>query len=189
MKYGARSVTMDDIARELSVSKKTIYQYYKDKDEIVTLSSKMHIEEEKSEFDEIFESSHDAIEEMFKISRCIRNIVSEVNPSLIFDLQKYHKKAWDLYLDYKNEYIRSSLIRNLKKGIEEGYYRNDIDIDIIATYRVEQVEMGFNDRIFPRTKFDLTEVQMQLFNHFLHGLFTDKGRELYKNYQLKNSDQ
>lgn len=189
MKYGARSVTMDDIARELSVSKKTIYQYYKDKDEIVTLVSQAHIEQEKKEFTEIYESSNNAIEEIFKISQCIRKMVTEINPSLLYDLQKYHRKAWDLYLDYKTEFIKNSVVNNLQRGIKEGCYREEIDVEVIATFRVEQVQMAFDDKIFPRNKFNFSEVQMQLLNHFIHGLLTDKGRKLYKDYQLNNSDQ
>jgi AcrR family transcriptional regulator len=189
MKYGARSVTMDDIAREISVSKKTIYQYYKDKDEIVTLVSEAHIEQEKKDFNEIFHSSDDAIEEMFRISKCIRKMVTEVNPSLLYDLQKYHRKAWNLYLDYKSEFIKNSVVNNLARGVKEGCYRHSIDVEVIATYRVEQVQMAFDDKIFPRNKFNFSEVQMQLFDHFIHGLLTDKGRKLYKDYQLNNSDQ
>ena len=189
MKYGARSVTMDDIARELSVSKKTIYQYYKDKDEIVTLVSQAHIEQEKKEFTEIYESSNNAIEEIFKISQCIRKMVTEINPSLLYDLQKYHRRAWDLYLDYKTEFIKNSVVNNLQRGIKEGCYREEIDVEVIATFRVEQVQMAFDDKIFPRNKFNFSEVQMQLLNHFIHGLLTDKGRKLYKDYQLNNSDQ
>jgi len=188
MKYGARSVTMDDIARELSVSKKTIYQYYTDKDEIVTLVSQAHIDQEKEDFNKIFETSHNAIEEMFKMSQCMRKIVTEINPSLLFDLQKYHRKAWNLYLVYKTEFIKNSVVNNLSKGIEQGYYREEIDVEIIATYRVEQVQMAFDDKIFTRNKFNFLEVQMQLFDHFLHGLLTDKGRKSYKNYQQTNSD-
>lgn len=188
MKYGARSVTMDDIARELSVSKKTIYQYYKDKDEIVTLVSKAHIDQEKKEFTEISETSDSAIEEIFKISQCIRKMVTEINPSLLFDLQKYHRKAWDLYLDYKTEFIKNSVVSNLDRGIKEGCYREELDAEVIATYRVEQVQMAFDDKIFPTKKFKFPQVQMQLFDHFIHGLLTDKGRKLYKDYQLNNSD-
>lgn len=188
MKYGARSVTMDDIARDLSVSKKTIYQYYKDKDEIVTLASQLHIEQEKKEFVSIEASSHSAIEEMVKISQCIRKIVGQVNPSLLYDLQKYHRKAWDLYLDYKNEFIKDSVVNNLERGIKEGCYRKEIDVEVIATHRVEQVQMAFDDKIFPRNKFNFSEVQMQLFDHFLQGLLTDHGRKSHKDYQLNNSD-
>jgi AcrR family transcriptional regulator len=189
MKYGARSVTMDDIARELSVSKKTIYQYYTDKDEIVTLVSQAHIDQEKEDFNKIFESSQNAMEEMFKMSQCMRKIVTEINPSLLFDLQKYHRKAWDLYLDYKTQFIKDSVVNNLERGIKEGFYRTEIDVEVIATYRVEQVQMAFDDKIFSRNKFNFSQVQMQLFDHFIHGLLTDKGRKLYTNYQLNNSDQ
>lgn len=188
-KYGVRSVTMDDIARELAVSKKTIYQHFKDKDEIVTVATAAHMEMEKREFREIAETAVNAIDEIARLSVCMRRNVAEINPSLLFDLQKYHRKAWDVYMEFKNEFIMNSIKSNLERGVKEGYYRKEIDPEMLAIFRVEQVQMVFDDKIFPRNRFDFKEVQMQLFDHFVQGVATQKGRQLFDEYiQTQNNN-
>lgn len=181
-RYGVRSVSMDDIARHLSMSKKTIYQYFKDKDEIVSRSVAAHMELEKCEYDEIFGTSHDAVEELAKVSKCIRKDFNEMNPSLLFDLQKYHPQAWNVWLDFKNQYIKNAIASNLQRGIEEGYYRKEIDPEFLAILRVEQIQLVFDNQIFPSDKFNLKETQMKLFDHYVYGIVTDKGRKLYEKY-------
>ncbi|GAA0893394.1 TetR/AcrR family transcriptional regulator [Fulvivirga kasyanovii] len=184
-RYGVRSVSMDDIARQLSISKKTIYQYFKDKDEIVTKAVRARIEFEKEEYDEIFDSSHDAVEELAKVSKCMRKDFHEMNPSLLFDLQKYHPKAWAVWLDFKNKHMRDSIVTNLKRGIAEGYFREEIDPEFMAILRVEQVQLVFDNQIFPSDQFNLKETQMKLLDHYVHGIVTEKGRKLYMEYLEK----
>jgi TetR/AcrR family transcriptional regulator, cholesterol catabolism regulator len=181
-KYGIRSVSMDDIARHLSISKKTIYQFYKDKDEIVTLSLKAHMDHEKIGYADIFNNSRNAIEELAMVSKCMREDFKEMNPSLLFDMQKYHPNAWKLWMDFKNEYIKNQVVDNLKKGIAEGFYRKEIDPETIAIFRVEQVQIAFDGTIFPTNKFNFKEVQMCLLDHFVHGIVTEKGKALYVQY-------
>lgn len=182
-KYGVRSISMDDIARHLSVSKKTLYQHFADKEDIVTLACKSHLERNVIEFEGVQSSSKNAIEELAKISMCLKRSMQDMNPSLLFDLQKYHPRAWKEWLNHKNKFIRSSVVRNLKQGIEEGHFRADLNPEIIAAMRLELVQLAFDETIFPREKFRLTEVQLQLFDHFVYGLVTDKGRKLYQKYK------
>lgn len=184
-KYGIRSVSMDDIARELTISKKTIYQYFKDKDDLVYTVTKIHMDMERREMEEIEKSSVDAIDELAKISICMRKNLKDINPSLLFDLKKYHKKAWDQWLTFKNEFIKNNIVENLNKGIRNGFYRKEIDVEALAIFRVEQVQMTFDDGLYPSDKFELSELQMQLFDHFVYGILTDEGRNLYKEYQDK----
>lgn len=185
-KYGIRSVSMDDIARHLTVSKKTIYQYFKDKEEIVTLALRAHMEMEMKEYDEVFDTSSNAVEELAMVSKCMRKDFKDMNPSLLFDMQKYHPKAWQIWLDFKNEFIKGHVKSNLERGIKEGYYRTDIDPEVMAIFRVEQVQLAFDDTLFPQDKFDFKEVQMEFFNHFVHGIVTTKGLDLFREY-LKTS--
>ncbi len=180
-KFGVRSVTMDDIARELGISKKTIYQYFQDKDEVVTIGFQTHIKAEIKEFTEIVETSKDSLDEFSKISLCLRRNLSDVNPSLLFDLQKYHPRAWALWLDYKNNYIKNFIVATIHRGQAEGNFRANLDAEILARFRVEQVEMTFDENIFPRDDFNFMDVQLALFDHFVHGLLTVKGQELYDN--------
>ena len=112
-------------------------------------------------------------------------MVNEINPSLLFDLQKYHPDAYALFYDYKEKFIFNMIINNLNQGIEGGYFRKDIDPNILARLRVEEVQMSFDSRIYPTSQFDFKEVSLQLFEHFLQGIMTNKGRELFKKYQEK----
>ena len=179
-KYGIRSVSMDDIARELSISKKTIYQYFKDKEEIVILGVKTHIEREKKEFGEILSSSINALDEMVSFSKCLRKHMGEINPSLLFDLQKFHPAAWDLWLDFKHGFIKETVINVIISGKKDGLFRQELNEQVLATYRIQTVEMTFDQNIFPNEKFDFVELQMALLDHFLRGLLTIKGLNYYE---------
>lgn len=184
-RYGIRSVSMDDIARNLSMSKKTLYQYYRDKDELVRVGIHQHMEMEKEEYNEIFEKSHDAIEELALVSQCVRKNLRDINSSLLFDMQKYHPKAWDMWKDFKSEFIKESIAKNIERGMLEGHFRTEIDPETLAILRVEQIEMGFDSSIFPPDKFDFREVQMRCLDHFIHGIVTEEGRKLFEQYLQK----
>lgn len=184
-KYGVRSISMDDIARHLSVSKKTLYQHFADKEDIVTMTCQAHLARSCNEFCHARDSSKNAIEELANISTCLKKNMENINPSLLFDLQKYHPKAWAVWLDHKNHFIRESIVRNLKQGIEEGYFRAALHPEIIAAMRIELVQLAFDEAVFPREKFRLAEVQMGIFDHFVYGIVTEKGRKLYQKYKEK----
>ena len=186
MRYGVRSISMDDIARHLSVSKKTLYQYFEDKDELVTLASVSQIEISKKQYEDLTVSAKSAIDELAKISVCLRKDMTEMNPALLFDLQKYHPKAWAAWLSHKYNFIRESVVKNIKQGIEEGYYRADVNPDVMAAVRIEQIPLAFDPKIFPADKFNLAEVQLQMFDHFVYGLCTEKGKKEYQKYKELN---
>ena len=178
-KYGVRSISMDDIARHLSVSKKTLYQHFADKEELVTLVSKSHLERNAKEFDAIQESAGNSIEELARIAVCMKKNLEGVNQTMLFDIQKFHPKAWSVWIDFKNKFIREAVVRNLKQGITDGYIRPEIDPEIMAIVRIELIQVAFNPDIFPRERFNILEVHGQLFDHFVYGLVTEKGRKLY----------
>jgi AcrR family transcriptional regulator len=186
MKYGIRSVSMDDIARQLAVSKKTLYQHFADKDELVTVMSQTHMAREEREYLEITAASENAIDELNKISVRLRCDMEDMNPSLLFDLQKFHPKSWALWLNHKNDFIMRSIVRNLKQGIDEGYFRPEINPEVIAISRLVLIEAAFDEQHFPKEKYNLVEVQSQFFDHFVYGLCTDKGRRLYQRYKYNS---
>ncbi|MEQ8425831.1 MAG: TetR/AcrR family transcriptional regulator [Cyclobacteriaceae bacterium] len=185
VRYGIRSVSMDNIANHIGVSKKTLYQYFKDKDEMVYSVTEAHIARDKAQLDEIAKSANNAIDELVNLSACLRENFRNMNPSLLFDLQKYHHNAWGLWIQYKNELIRDQIVRSLNQGKEEGYFRPEINTDVMAIVRLETIQMPFDPVIFPKDKYELSEIQMQIFEHFIHGLFTDKGKKLYEKQKQK----
>lgn len=183
MKYGIRSVSMDDIARQLSVSKKTLYQHFADKDELVTKMSQLHMKRDVKEYEAIAKASENSIDELSKISVRLKCDFEDMNPTVLYDMQKFHPKAWALWQHHKSEFIMRSIVRNLTQGIREGYFRADIHPEIMALSRLVLIEAGFDERIYPKEKFNLLEVQSQFFDHFVYGLCTDKGRKLYQKYK------
>ncbi len=183
--YGVRSITMDDIAKELAMSKKTIYQYFKDKNSIVVECVKKNILEEEDEMCSIQSEVEDTMEKMFKISEHIRALLRNINPALMYDLQKYHPEAWKLHQQHMFDKTKGYLINILNQGITDGYFRSDIDVEVLATMRIYQVEMGFNTAIFPTSKFEISKLQIQLFEHFLYGICTEKGYEKIRQHKSK----
>ena len=188
-KYGVKSITMDDIGKELGMSKKTIYQYFKDKDAVVLQISKNEFELRKKECDEICTESKNAIHEIILMMKQMSEMFSRMNAKLFYDLQKYHPDTWKLFNEFKEDYILHSIEHNLMRGIEEGLYRPKLNIRIIAKLRAFQVEMAFNPSIFPPDKFSIIDVQMQMIDHFLHGVATIKGHRLINKYQELKDDE
>jgi AcrR family transcriptional regulator len=186
MKYGVRSISMDDIARHLSVSKKTLYQHFADKEDIVTQVCQSHMESNWKKFETMRQRATNAIDELAMISVQMKHDLEEMNPALLFDLQKYHPKAWAVWEKYKGVCINDTMKRNLEQGIQEGYYRPEINAEILGAARMCQAEIAFDEKVFPHDRFKFSEVQMQLFEQFVYGIVTEKGRKLYQQYKEQN---
>ncbi|GAB4133449.1 MAG: TetR/AcrR family transcriptional regulator [Raineya sp.] len=182
MRYGIRSITMDDIARELAVSKKTIYQYFKDKDDLVMHVAFSHFNNDKNEICQITQNCENAIAEVIEMSKHLKSTLREVNPSLFFDLQRYHPKVWQLWQEHKKGFIIEQVKHNIERGIKEKVYKEDLNIEVLAILRVAQIEMAFNNEIFPPSKFDILTTQITLLEHFIRGIVTKKGYELLEEY-------
>lgn len=183
--YGVRSVTMDDISKKLAISKKTIYQHYRDKDEIVCLVTERVMEREEEQINEIKNKAKDVIHELILLSKYIREHGQSVNPSVLFDLQRYHRSAWEIYLKFKENVFLYSLIDTLNRGKEKGYIREEVNVEILSLLRLEEIQMAYDADVFPRDKFNFQEVQLQLFEHFVHGILTTKGLETLQLYKEK----
>jgi len=173
---------MDDISKELSISKKTIYQFFKDKNEIVHQMALRQVEKQKKALKDIMTEEINAIEKLHRISQCMKENHKKVNPSLPLDIRRYYPETWNLFLDFKDHFTHDSLISILNSGIEEGYFRSDINPTILATLRISELEMAFDKKLFPDHSYNTSEVHFQLFEHFVHGIMTDKGIDEFNKY-------
>ena len=184
-KYGVRTITMDDIARRLAISKKTIYQYFTDKEDIVYQVVNYHIEHEMQECERLIDKSMNPIEEMLLISDMMKRNADMVNPSLLMDVQRYYPKAWEVFLQYKEGRIITDIKANLQRGVEQGLYQADTDLETMARLRVELIQLGFDDCVFPNNK-DVMQTQDQLLHHFIRGILSEQGFTIYNT--LKNKE-
>ena len=183
MQYGLRSVSMDDIANSLGISKKTIYHFYADKDELVdaVVESEFKKNEGICEYDK--SNSKNAIHEIFLAMDMMVEMFSSMNPSLIFDMQKYHPKAFLKFHRYKNDYLFSVVLDNIVRGVKEELYRPDLDVDIISRFRVESMMISFNLEFNSKLKSSMAEIEEELIIHFLFGLVSLKGYKMVLKYR------
>ena len=187
--YGIRSVSMDDIAAQLGMSKKTLYQYFTDKDELVNAVFDVALQSNKAQCVASREQRDNAIHEIFLSFDMVREMLVNMNPSLIFDLKKYHPSAFTKYLSFKNEFLYKLIRSNLEQGIAEELYRPEIDVEVLTRYRLYSVMLAFDPEVFPGSKASHLHIEEQLIEHFVYGLATAKGLKLiqkYKNQHSKN---
>ncbi|HEY2581004.1 MAG TPA: TetR/AcrR family transcriptional regulator [Mucilaginibacter sp.] len=183
LKAGIRSVTMDDIARHLGMSKKTIYQFFSDKNELILALGKRKLKEDEDQMNEIISKSENVIEQMIKMMKCSEEMFSRINPIVIHDMQKYYPEAWKQFQNFKTDVVIHKMEQLLTKGIKQGYIRPEIDVKIIARMHVNLIEMGFNNLIFPIAEFNIWKVQKQFLEHFNYGICTLKGVKLLNQYK------
>ena len=185
MKLGIRSVSMDDIANHLGMSKKTIYQLFADKDELVDNVIEADIQKIETDCTVCCELSADAIDEIFKTMEMVVLQFRNMNPMVLFDLHKYHYRSYEKFMKYKNTFLLEIINKNLKKGVNEGLYRQDIKIDILSRFRLESMMLAFNMETFPPDRYNILEVTLEIIEHFLYGLATEKGYQLIVQYKKK----
>lgn len=187
-RLGIRSVTMDDIANQLGISKKTIYLYYADKDEIVdaVITNIISVNQACCTKDRAVASN--AIHEVFLAMEMIQEMFQNMNPSILFDLERSHPVAFKKFLQHKYTYLYQMMKENIVRGITEELYRPEIIPEVIAKMRLETMMLSFNMELFPTAKFNLIVVEQQLIEHYLYGLATLKGHRMiikYQNSRLK----
>jgi AcrR family transcriptional regulator len=180
---GIKSVSMDDIAAHLSISKKTIYKWYQNKDQVVAAALRMYLYDMNTDCCQISCGARNAMEELFAVMQMIRQKMAGVHPAVFYDLQKYHPEAYKIWTAFKNEVLLQQILTNLRKGVEEGFYRGDFDLEIMARLRLLQVEHAFNPEFFPPGTFNLQQVQVTILEHFMLGIATLKGHRMINDYK------
>jgi AcrR family transcriptional regulator len=182
-RYGVKSVTMDSIATELGISKKTIYQHFPDKDSMVLQVVESFVQQDEVKWAELDKQFPNVIEKMFKSFEMMKEMLTQMDPRLLFEIEKYFPKAFKVFRDYNEKGIHANLISDFKKGIQFGYFRKDIDVELLARLRMAEVGLAFNPDFYPNNRLSLFETQMVLMDIFMRGILTEKGLTLYNSYQ------
>ncbi|MBS1666831.1 MAG: TetR/AcrR family transcriptional regulator [Bacteroidetes bacterium] len=187
MRYGIRSITMDEIAAQLGISKKTIYQFYADKDEVVDAVIGEEIKQNEEECIHFRNDSEDAVHEVLMATVEMEEMLKGMNPLIMYDLEKHHPRTFKRFKDFKQQFLFTAIKGNLKRGIEEGAYREEIDIEIVTRYRIESIFMVFNPDIFPHNRYRIHDVLNEIAYLFLYGITTSKGRKLMEKYMQQHT--
>jgi TetR/AcrR family transcriptional regulator, cholesterol catabolism regulator len=182
-KYGIKSVTMDDVARELGMSKKTLYQQVKDKNELVEQVIKFDGLKKKEATKNITEDPNiNAIEQLFGIYKFVQQLIREHSPTVEYDLKKYYPALYSEMHEKKREGMYENMLNNMKKGKKEKLYRKALNEEIIAHLHVLRVESILNAD-FGEQNFDAFDFFTEVFEYHLHGVANEAGLKIY--YELK----
>ena len=187
IRYGIRSVSMDDIARDLGMSKKTLYQYVSNKAELVKMGMERHLQAELEMVDQLFKTGRNAIDEMIEIGNHVSRQLKLLNTNIIFDLQKYYRESWTLIEQHRTEFIYQTIIKNMEQGINEGLYRSNLKADLIATFYIEKASIFINNDFWHDSKYTPADVYTELLKYHIYGIASEKGMQ-YLQEKMTNGD-
>jgi AcrR family transcriptional regulator len=182
MRLGIKSVSMDDIAREMGVSKKTIYVEVSNKEELIKLVMEDDYQEDMCTLARNREEAVDAMDEFLRNSRYFIRQMRAMSPATLRDLKKYYPVIWkELFQNHHLEF-NQSLTANLERGLEEGIYRDDLDPLVIARFYSSMMMSVIDTKIFPAQERPISYIVSQLSRYHFHGIANQVGRELLDKY-------
>ena len=184
-KYGIRSVTMDDVVHELGISKKTLYQYFTDKTELVSAVMERGYQKRKQEMEFSMKDRKNAIEEMLVYYELQLKMIKDYKPTLLYDLKKYYPEIYERVTARKRKHIYESVLLNLKRGKNEGLYRSELNEEILARLNLMRVEGIMSLGIFTLEEITSPEFFREVFTYHMYGIVNDKGRKILE----KNIDK
>jgi AcrR family transcriptional regulator len=182
---GFKSVTMDDIVRKIGISKKTLYELFKDKDELVLECIKFMLNDNQAQTEKALKNSINAIDQAINILIIMEKMIRGMNPVCYLDLQRFYPSAAKYLNDHKDSFMFQCISDNLNQGIQEGFYREDIDIEIISRFRMESALIVFQHDLFPQETYDIVKVNTQIFAHYIYGIASSKGHKMIESYLKK----
>lgn len=178
-KYGIKSLSMDDIARELGMSKKTIYQYVTDKNDLVLKTFSTILDCNKHKCSIFINEAKNPIEEIMFMTREISQHLKGINSSVFYDLKKYHPEAWQMFNNFTNSFVYDRIRENMIKGMEQGYYRSDLNPDIVSKIYISMVELVTDHEKFSNLDYDFGQVYSEIVRYHFHAICTSKGFKIF----------
>ena len=166
-KYGIKSVTMDDVARELGISKKTLYEWVKDKHELVeqVIDYSQHCKEQE----EHLNAQKSALDKVFSVYAFVATILKDFNPSVAYDLKKYYPDLFEKKQKEQRTKMLEGMRQNLTLGIKEGVYRKDLNVDLISRLHLLNIESIRDNDVFEST-IPTIELFREMFKFYLRAI-------------------
>lgn len=176
MKYGIRSVTMADIAKTMGVSKKTLYVHIQNKQDLVHRLVQRFLIEDKDHCTKAMTEASNALEGLLRVSLYMQEQVNQTNPSLLFDLQKYYHPTWESFLAFYDTFMLEQVENNLRQGVEEGWYRSDLNVPLVARLHIRMMGLTTDSDLFPPKQFAPAEVARVMTQYHIYAIVSPKGR-------------
>jgi len=191
-KYGIKSITMDDVSRELGISKKTLYQYVVDKTDLVNKVLELEVSNRNLEFNLCTGSEKNAIEEMVDVHWYLNKMMKDYNPSTDYDLKKYYPDLYRKYHESRRKKMYEKVLSNIRKGKKQGLYRMELNEEIIAKLTILRAESIIDNEIYNTSEFTSKRYFMELIIFHIRGIANQEGIKVLekniKKFELLNDD-
>lgn len=184
LQYGIKSVSMDDLARNLGISKKTIYNFIDNKGELVEIALMNYLQKDQTEIKEIVDTSSDAIDSMVKIAKHILIFLRKMKPTLIYDLKKYYPNSWKMVEELHFGFIYEVVKNNILRGQHEGLYLEDIHADIIAKLYTAKSHAISDEQMFPLEAYQRATLFEEKIKYHMRGIVSDLGSKKLKELNI-----
>lgn len=181
--YGFKTITMDDIARRAGISKKTLYQHFANKNEVVGETVQWYKGKISEQCCAYMSEAENAIEAMVRIMTLFDTINRQMNPLTMLEMERFFPEVYKQFRDKMLVEDVQNIKINLEKGMEEGLYRPEIDPEFMARYRLEMSLLMYRPTLLINEQNDLAAVGREINEHFLYGIMTTKGEKLYQKYK------
>ncbi|HBX49494.1 MAG: hypothetical protein A2275_06390 [Bacteroidetes bacterium RIFOXYA12_FULL_35_11] len=175
VKYGIRSVSMDDVAREMGMSKKTLYLYLNNKTDLVEKILEYHLKNRCCYGDFITGKKLNAIDILLEVSKEVSKNFQNFNPAVMYDLQKYYPEIFKNYMHKHMDIIQDHVIQNIEQGIEEGLYRDDLSVELIARLYLKKLEAIHQPEFLHNNEFNFKVIFEVMFESHIRGIANKKG--------------
>ncbi len=185
LKYGFKSITMDDIARELGISKKTLYQFFDDKNSLVDQTVSRHIDQEECMCEKLGVEISNPIDYMLMITDSFGDVKKQINQSILYDLKKYFKGSWDKLNQFRIDFIYKQVLGNIKKGQALGLYHQEINEKLVARFYIHLVDFMMNPDNYQGEDNDFKTVHKEMMSYHLRSVCTEKGAAYLKTKTIK----
>ena len=183
--YGFKTITMDDIARRAGISKKTLYQHFANKQEVVQESVVWYKNQTTENCGMVLKDAENAVEAMVKLLAFFDSINKRINPMALFEMQRFFPEAYKTFRDLLMDRDVAMMRENILQGIKEGVYRPDLNADLLARYRLETSLLILQPSLLVSDRASLMSVALEIGEHFMYGIMTPKGEELYQKYKIQ----
>jgi AcrR family transcriptional regulator len=181
--YGIRAVTMDMLANQMSISKRTIYEVFSDKDELLEGVIEWMAIKQKETMANIFSESENVVEAIFRMLSLMEDHFNRMSPAFLLDMKRFHNKVMQMPGGQEAIPYVSSNAEILKRGIDEGVFRNDINIDLTNKCMLEVAKISNDQQLFPPGSFNNSDVVKNFYINYLRGISTAKGLKLINQYE------
>lgn len=181
---------MDDLARDMGMSKKTLYQYIPTKAKLIERMVHSHIKEEKKAIQEIQTKANNVVEEMALISQYVIHMLKITSPKVILEMKKFYWESWQKIEKLHSQHILEIIQKNIEDGISQGYYRKDLSADIIARHYVSLSNTLVDHEVFPDAVLNLEKIYKETLKYHMRGITTTEGWNLFQKlllHQEKNN--